>query len=81
MRVRISVAAAFVKVNTNKSVISIGCVVSVIKVSIRCTKTAVFPLPAAADNNKLVLRFIMAAVCSLVQFVLLIAFTSTLMIG
>ena len=68
-RSRISAAAAFVKVMTSSLSISTGCSGSVIMRMIRSTRTAVFPLPAAAETRRFRCLVSMTFFCSSVHFV------------
>ena len=68
-RSRISAAAAFVKVMTSSLSISAGCSGSVIMRMIRSTRTAVFPLPAAAETRRFRCLVSMTFFCSSVHFV------------
>ena len=64
----ISAAAAEVNVNTKSLSTETGFLVSQIIRIMRSTKTAVFPLPAAAATSMLQPCVSIAAVCSFVQF-------------
>ena len=70
MRSRISAAAARVKVMMSSSSISTGCFGSRTLATMRSVRTAVFPLPAAAEINSLRSESAMALSCSSVQRVI-----------
>ena len=66
-RLRISAAAALVKVATSSLSAGTGASALVIRVMIRSTKTAVLPLPAAADTRMPPPVKLMAFCCSAVH--------------
>ena len=65
---RISEAAALVNVITSSLSISPGLSPSVIIRMIRSTRTAVFPLPAAAETRRFLSLLSITCLCSFVQF-------------
>ena len=67
IRSRISAAAALVKVTINIRSMSTGSFSSRMRCKIRSTRTAVLPLPAAADTSRFSLRESMTCCCSSVN--------------
>ena len=73
--VRISAAAAFVKVTTRRFSGDTGSLPSVMSFIILSTRTAVLPEPAAAERSNVPPRDVMASFCSFVHTLSAIAFT------
>lgn len=72
IRAFISLAAAFVKVSTRSSLISVWFSGSLTRRAIRSVRTAVFPLPAAAERRRFFPLTERASSCSFVQWLLMV---------